>query len=126
MCELGYAIDADIPMHVEVGDHSSIDKLLGDEVARQRDALLLIQLARDGELDLARQLRVDPLLGGLDRVPQRRSIRKSLGRAIRQHHLGMDDARLWRSHGHVQVADRAISMPSGTLQQPTRSYRQSG
>ena len=67
---LGLAVGADIPMDIEIGDHALFDELGLDEVAGQLDALFLGQLARNGELDLARKLRVLALLGGLDRVPQ--------------------------------------------------------
>ena len=93
---LGHAVGADIPMHIEIGDHAAIDELVAHEVAGQLDALLLGHLARDRELDLARKLRVDPLLGRLDLVPQLFAVGEMLGRAVRQHHFGMDDARLVR------------------------------
>ena len=51
---LGPAVGADIPMHVEVGDHPARNELPFDELARQPDALGLVQLAWNGELHLAR------------------------------------------------------------------------
>ena len=79
---LGAAVLRLVPMHVEVRDHSAIDELLFDELAGELDALLLVQLARDRELDLAGKLRVLALLAGLDLVPQRRAIIQTLRRAF--------------------------------------------
>ena len=45
-------------------------------------------------LDFARQLRVLALLGRFNLVPKRRPVSQMLGRAVRQHHLGLDDAGL--------------------------------
>jgi hypothetical protein len=67
-----------------------------DEVARQPDALDLIQLARDRSLDLARQLGILAQLGCLDRIPQLLPIVPRLRRTVGQHHLGVDDAGLAR------------------------------
>jgi hypothetical protein len=61
-------------MHIEVGDHAAFDELLFDELAGERDALLLVQLARNRELHLAGKLRVLALLAGLDLVPQASAI----------------------------------------------------
>ena len=71
---LGLAVLPHVPMHIEVGHHAAFDKLLFDEIAGELDALLLVQLARNRELDFARQLRVLALLAGLDLVPQGRAI----------------------------------------------------
>lgn len=49
----GLAVRADIPMHIEVGDHALFDELGFGEFAGQLDALFLGQLARNGEFDLA-------------------------------------------------------------------------
>ena len=91
---LRLAVRAGIPMHVEVGDHTARDELFCDELAGERDAVRLRQLARDRELDLARELRVAPYLAGLDLVPQRRALAEPFRGAVRQHHFGMDDAGL--------------------------------
>jgi hypothetical protein len=93
---LGLAVGADIPMQVEIGDHPAIDERALDEVARQPDALGLVQLARNRKLDLARQLGILAQLGCLNRIPQLFPIVPRLRRAIRQHHLGMNDAGLVR------------------------------
>ena len=66
---LRLAVAADVPVHVEVSDHPAGDELLGDKLAGERDALLAGQFARDGELDLAGELRVSALFGRLDFVP---------------------------------------------------------
>src|SRR3546814_2836749 len=83
-------------MHIEIGDHTVIDELSLHKVAGQLDSLLLRHLARNRELDLARQLRVLAKLGRLDRIPESFAIGEMLGRAVRQHHLGVNNARLVR------------------------------
>ena len=65
-----------------------------NEVAGQLDALRLRHLARNGEFDLAGKLRVLAHLERLDIVPQPFAVAPGLRRALRQHHLGMDDAAL--------------------------------
>ena len=95
-CDNRLAVRADVPMHVEVGDHAARDELFRDELAGERDTIGLRQLARDRELDLARELRVAPRLTCLDRVPQRRAVAEPFRRAVRQHYLGVDDAGLVR------------------------------
>ena len=107
---LGIAVGADIPMHVDVGDHAARDKLLGHEVPGERDALLPGHLARNRELDLAGELRVLALFGRLNLVPQRRPVMQTLGRARRQHDLGMDDAGLVRK---VVMAVEPLVMEAG-------------
>ena len=92
---LGIAVAAKIPVHIDVGDHAAGDELLGHEVASEGDALLL-HLARDRELHLARELCVLTLLGRLDFVPEGLPVAQMLRRALRQHHLRVDDAGLVR------------------------------
>ena len=58
-----------IPMHVKVCHHTAVDELNLDEVAGELHALLAVQLARQGELHLAGELRILALLGGLHLVP---------------------------------------------------------
>src|SRR3546814_19891508 len=77
-----------------IGDQAAFDELTLDELARERDPLLVRHLARDGELDLAGELRILALLDRLDLVPQRFAVVQTLGRVLGQHHFGMDDARL--------------------------------
>jgi hypothetical protein len=67
---LGQPIGAHIPMHIEIGDHAAVNELALHELPSQPNAFGLVELARDRELDLARQLRVDTLLASLDRIPQ--------------------------------------------------------
>src|SRR3546814_6012810 len=67
---LGLAVLAHVPMHIEVGHHAAFDELLFDELAGELDALLLVQLARNRELDFAGKLRVLALLAGLHLVPR--------------------------------------------------------
>src|SRR3546814_5701037 len=57
-------------MDIEVGDHAGIDELALHKVAGELDALRLIHLARDRELDLARKLCVFALLERLDIIPE--------------------------------------------------------
>ncbi len=52
----GHAVLADVPMHIEVGDHALVDKFGLREVAGQLDALRLTYLAWNGELHLAGKL----------------------------------------------------------------------
>ena len=54
------AIRADVPMHIEVGDHALVDEFGLHEVAGEFDALALTHLTRQGELHLAGELRVLP------------------------------------------------------------------
>ena len=93
---LGETVAADIPMDIEVGDHSAIYELCLYELAREPDSLGPVQLTRNGELDLARQLGIDPLLRPFDRVPQSLTIGQMLRRAVGQHHFGANDACLVR------------------------------
>ena len=88
----GEAVGADVPVHIEIGDHAEVDELALHEVPGQRDPIGLAHLAGNGELDLARELGVDPLLGGLDVVPQPLAIAPCLRRLLGQHHLRVDDA----------------------------------
>src|SRR5690606_37584083 len=74
---LRQSVRADIPMHIEVGDHAALDELRADEITRQLDPLFLGHLAGNGELDLARELPVLAQLGGLDRVPKLLPVAKS-------------------------------------------------
>src|SRR3546814_8692102 len=90
---LGLAVCSDIAVDVEVGDHAESDILLANEVAGKGYAHFWAWLARDRELDLARELRVDPFLGRLDLIPQALAVGEVIRRALRQHDLGVDDAR---------------------------------
>src|SRR3546814_20298769 len=67
---LGFAVSADIPMNIEVGDHPAIDKLATYKVTGKLDSLLLVQLARDGKLDFAGKLGILAQLGGFNVIPQ--------------------------------------------------------
>jgi hypothetical protein len=91
---LGHPVRADVPMHIEVGDHALIDKLPCHEIASQFDALALCHLARNGELHLAAKLGVLPFLERFDIVPELFAVGPFLRRLLRQHDLGMDDAGL--------------------------------
>ena len=90
----GHAVFADVPMHIEIGDHALIDELGLHEVAGEFDALCLCHLARNGEFDLAGKLGVLADFECLDIVPQPFAVAPRLRRILRQHHLGMDDAAL--------------------------------
>jgi hypothetical protein len=90
----GHAVFADIPMHIEIGDHAPIQEFGSSEVAGELDAVALTHLARDGEFDLAGKLGVLADFERLDIVPQPFSVAPCLRNVFRQHHLGMDDAAL--------------------------------
>ena len=90
----GHAVLADVPMHIEIGDHALIDELGLHEVTGELDALALTHLARKSEFDLAGELRVPPDLERLDIVPQALAVLPRHRCIFRQHHLGMDDAAL--------------------------------
>src|SRR3546814_16980768 len=66
---LGLPVLAHAPMYIHVRDHAAFDELLFDTIAGELDALLLVQLARNRELPLARQLPVLALPAGLHPVP---------------------------------------------------------
>jgi hypothetical protein len=51
---LHHAVRADIPMDIEVGDHAAINKFRLNKIAGKLDALLLVQLARNGKFDFTR------------------------------------------------------------------------
>ena len=93
---LGFAIGADVPMHIEVGDHAARDELALDKIPRQFDALFLIHLARNGELHLTDQLGVLPLLGHLDRIPQTFALMEFFGSVFPRQYFGMNDTALAR------------------------------
>ena len=92
----GHAVLGHIPMHIEIGDHAPIDEFAPSKVAGELDALCLRHLARDGEFDLAGKLGIFPDFERLDIVPEPFAVAPRLGRVLRQHHLGMDDAALSR------------------------------
>src|SRR3546814_8171165 len=94
LMRLGFAVDADVPMHVEIGDHAAFDELTLAELARERDPLLVRHLARDGELDLAGELRILALLDRLVLVPQRFADVSTLGPVVGQHPFGLAAALL--------------------------------
>ena len=91
---LGMPSSAEIPMHIEIGDHAPIDEFAPNEVAGEFNALCLRHLARNGEFDLAGKLGIFADFERLDIVPEPFAVAPSLRRILRQHHLGMDDAAL--------------------------------
>lgn len=91
---LRHPVLADVPMHIEVGDHALIDKLRLCEVAGKFDPLRLRHLARNGELHLAGKLGILPDLEGFNIVPEPFAVAKVFGRIVRQQYLGMNDAAL--------------------------------
>ena len=91
---LGQTVFADIPVHVEIGDHAPIHKLRLHEVAGEFDALCLCHFARKGEFHLAGKLGVLADFERLDIIPQPLAVAPRLWRVLRQQHLGMDDAAL--------------------------------
>ena len=81
----------DVPMHIQIGDHALVDKLISREVAGEFDALCLRHLAGNGELHLAGKLGILANLERLDIVPEPFTVAKMLRCSFRQHDLGMDD-----------------------------------
>jgi len=79
---LGLSVGALIAMHIEIGDYALRDELRPHEVARKLDPLRLIHLARNGEFDLARQLRILALLDRLDVVPELVALGQAFGRVV--------------------------------------------
>jgi hypothetical protein len=107
----GQAVVGPVPMHVEIGDHAPVDELSSHEVAGQLDRLRLRHLARQGELQLARELRVAAEFAGLDRVPEPFPVGQDIRRTLGQQHLGMHDAALG---GEVVTAlDPVVPEPRG-------------
>ena len=92
----GHAVLSDVPMHIEIGDHTPIDEFAPNEVTGQFNAVALTHLARDGEFDLAGKLRILADLFRLDIVPKPLAVEPCLRRLLRQHDLGMDDTALAR------------------------------
>ena len=107
---LGLTVRADVPMHIEIGDHARVHELGLDEVAGQFDALLPGQFARDSELHLAGKLGVFALLSGLDRIPEILALPKAIGSILRRHHLRVDDAALV---GKVMAAIQPLVIKPG-------------
>src|SRR5579863_2267700 len=93
---LGHAVLGHVPMHIEIGDHATIDEFAPNEGAGQFDALALTHLAWNGKFDLAGKLGIFPDFEGLDIVPEPLAVAPGLRRILRQHHLGMDDTALGR------------------------------
>src|SRR3546814_5851936 len=83
----GLPVGADIPMDIEVGDHAGIDELALHKVAGELDALRLIHLARDRELELARKLCVYALLERLDIIPEAFAHPPLIGRILGEQHF---------------------------------------
>ncbi len=54
---------------MRIGGHAAGDELVANEVTRQPNALGLVELARDGELDLTGKLRVLAKLHRFDCIP---------------------------------------------------------
>ena len=90
----GHAVLGHVPMHIEVGDHASIDEFAPNEVAGQFDALGLTHLTRDGKFDFAGKLSIFPDLEGFNIAPEAFAVVPRFWRIVGQHHLGMDDAAL--------------------------------
>jgi hypothetical protein len=78
-----------------------IDKFGFDKLAGQLDALRLVHLARNGELDLAGKLRVLALLAASTAFQSFSRSANSRRRAFRQQHFGMNDAILV---GEIMIA----------------------
>src|SRR5690606_14248260 len=101
----GTAIFGLVPMDIEVGNHAARNKLAGDKISRQLNAVLAIHLAWNRKFDIAGKLRVFANLACFNRIPQRLAVTKSLRRAFWQQDFGMDYARLV---GEVMVAPKPL------------------
>ena len=88
------AISANVPMHIEIGDHAAIDELSSDKVARQLNRLRLRHLSWQSKLDLAGKLSVLAQLGGLDIVPEPFAVGPGFIGPFGQHHLAVNDTGL--------------------------------
>ena len=121
---LGLSVAANIPVHVEVGNHAARHELFCHELTGERDALLPGQLARDGKLDLAGELGVTALFSRLDLVPQGRAVAQMLGCTGGQHHLGMDDAGLVREV--VMAVEALVMQPRRRAVRGTRHRARAG
>ena len=106
-----HSVLACIPMHVHIGNHALIDKFGLHEVAGQFDALCAGHLAGNGELHLVGKLGVLADLDGFDLVPKSFAVAKMLGRSLRQHDFGMDNAAL--AGKVVAAVDALIAQPRG-------------
>ena len=98
-------IRTNIPMHVEVRDHPTGDKLISDKVPRELYPIGLVELTRNGELDLTGKLGITALLAGFDRIPELLAIMELVGHIFRRQYIGMDDARL---AGKIVMAIEAL------------------
>ena len=107
----GLSVLADVPMHIQIGNHALIDKFGLGKVAGEFDALCLRHLARDSKLDLARKLGIFPHLEGFDIVPQPFAVFPHIGCVLWQQHLGMDDAALVREV--VAAFKPVVAQPRG-------------
>ena len=81
---LGVAVLGKIPMHIQIGDHALIDEFRLCEVAGKGNPLFLAHLARNGEFDLARKLRILAHLECLHIVPEAFAVGPDFGRTVRQ------------------------------------------
>ena len=73
-------------MHAEIGNHTLIHERRPYEIAGERDALCLTDLARNGKLHLPGQLRILANFDGLDRIPEVLAVGTGLGCMFGQHH----------------------------------------
>ena len=92
-------------MNIEVGDHAARYKLASNKIARQRDAICLVHLPWNRELNIAGKLRVLANLACLDSIPKCLTVCEPFRRTLGQHDLGMNDTGLV---GEVMVAAKAF------------------
>ena len=90
------AVRAHRLVHVEIRDHPAGHELLLHVGPHQLDVVGIRELARQRQLDLARQLRVLAPLERLDLVPQQLAIGEPVRCPRRQEHRRVDHARLAR------------------------------
>ena len=91
-------------MNGDVGDHAFGDELLLYEAAQQIELLMLAELMRQSEIDLARQLSVSAHLHRFDAIPKPFSIRQPGRAAFRLQDLRMNDTAPPTVVGHSAMA----------------------
>jgi hypothetical protein len=67
----GLPVRAEVPMHIQVGDHAARDELVSHELACEPDPFFRVELAWNRAFDFARQLRIFANFNGFGFIPQR-------------------------------------------------------
>src|SRR5262249_29737575 len=104
-------------MDRKVSDHAKCDELLAHEITDEYQPLLIGQLMRQGDVDLACELGVSPAFDAFDVVPQRLAILEPVRRKGRGHDLRMHNAPAAR-----EVGNRAAPLISEADTCPVSSH----